>query len=170
MLLFANGDGFWVIKTVSDLISIIGFVLALFSIWLAWWLAKRDIEKRIAKAQLETFARLTAIVLQGDVSETSRLLRESAELCRAKHWARAIDRLEQAMQRVPRFRQLPGLESAVLPRLDQLVDQLRLLIRQIEEVIDGKRTGLTTNKTRELQNLTVLLATIEGKIRAEGLR
>lgn len=74
------------------------------------------------------------------------------------------------MQRVPRFRQLPGLESAVLPRLDQLVDQLRLLIRQIEEVIDGKRTGLTTNKTRELQNLTILLATIEGKIRAEGLR
>lgn len=80
MLLF--GDNFWSLKTAIDLIAVIGLILTLFSIWLTWWLAKKDLEKRVANAQRETIDRLAAVLLQSDVTETGRCLREARELCR----------------------------------------------------------------------------------------
>jgi hypothetical protein len=44
-------EGFWEIKNLSDTIGVVGLALTLLSIWLAWWLAKRDIEKRLIAAK-----------------------------------------------------------------------------------------------------------------------
>lgn len=170
MLLFADAENFWTLKTVIDWLAVAGLLLTLFSIWLSWWLAKRDLEKRIALAQRETIERITGVVLQTDVTETGRCLREARELCRARQWVRALDRCEQAMHRVPRFRYFPGLTTDDGDQLDKLVDQLRLLVRWVETIVEQKRTELTAAKTRDLDNMVILLAAIEGKIRASGLR
>ena len=140
------------------------------SIWLAWWLAKRDIAKRIKGAQEETISRLGSALLQSDVTETLRALQQAREASRAKRWERAIDRCEQAQHRIPRFASLPGLEEGDRAKLELAVDQLRLLTQQLEEVIAGKRTDLTRAKSKDLDELITTLAVLEGKLRASGLR
>jgi hypothetical protein len=121
MLLFADGNDFWTVKTAIDWIAVVGLFLTFFSIWLSWWLARRDLKTRIAQAQQETVARLTATLLQSDVVETARCLEQAREAGRAKNWGRAIDRCEQAMQRIPRFRPLPGLDDSDRQLLDEAV-------------------------------------------------
>lgn len=164
-------------KTVIDWISVIGLFLTLFAIWLSWWLAKKDLEKRITLAQRQTIERLTSIWLESDIVETGRCLREARELCRLLNWPIALDRCEQAMHRVPRFKSLPGLHADELPRLDELVDKLRLLIRQIVEIMEqtpdrtgSAKTKLTNPKLKDLDDMVALLATLEGKMRAAALR
>jgi hypothetical protein len=163
-------DGFWEAKSLTDWLTLAGLPLALFSIWFSWWLATRDIEKRIADAQRETIGRLSAALLQPDVAEASRCLHDAREACRGRRWERAIDRCEQASHRIPRFRFLPGLDESDRERLDRAVDQLRLLIRQLEEVLSASRPELTGRKLRDLDDVIATLAAIEGKIRASGLR
>jgi uncharacterized membrane protein YccC len=168
-MLFA--DGFWEIKNLSDTIAVVGLVLTLLSIWLSWWWTKRDIEKRIREAQQQTVDRLVRSLLQPDVAETGRSLREAREACRAKRWERAVDRCEQAKHRIPTFISLPGLDEEDRAKLQRAVDQLRDLVKQLEEVLAGKkRTELTSNKVKDLEDLITTLVTIEGKLRASGLR
>jgi hypothetical protein len=163
-------DEFWVVKSFVDSVSLVGTALALFSIWYSRYLAAQDLKKRIDEAQDKTIRRLAAALLQPDVTETGRCLQEAREACRAKRWERAIDRCEQASHRIPRFRFLSGLEESDQSKLDVAVDQLRLLIRQLEEVVARKRTELTPTKLNDLDALIQTLASIEGKIRASGLR
>jgi hypothetical protein len=173
-MLFA--DGFWEIKTLSDTVTIVGFVVTLFSIWFSWWLAKRDIEKRIQDAQKQTVDRLVRSLLHPDVAETDKCLQEAREAYRMKRWDRAVDRCEQAKHRIPKFLSLPGLDAEDCEKLVLVIDELRLLIIQLEEVRDGKirdgkpRTELTNAKIKDLDDLITTLATIEGKLRASGLR
>jgi len=47
---FADADGFWKPPNVFDVLSVAGFVVGIASIWVSWWLAKRDIEKRLTEA------------------------------------------------------------------------------------------------------------------------
>lgn len=163
-------DEFWSVKNLVDWLAVIGLFLTLGSIWFSWFLAKRDLTKRIDEAQNRTITRVAATLLQPDVAETSRCLHEAREACRAKRWERAIDRCEQASHRIPRFRYLPGLDEEDRAKLDRAVDQLRLLMRQIEEISSAKRSALTANKLRDLDDVIATLAAIEGKIRASGLR
>lgn len=162
-------DGFWN-QDLVDSLSVVGFPLAVVSIWMSWWLAKRDVKERIDHAQRQTVERLTRALLQPDVSETARWLKEAREACRAKRWERAIDRCEQAQHRIPTFIALSGLDESDRGRLQLAVDQLRLLVVQLEEVAAKKRTEVTARKLNELADLIAALGTIEGKLRASGLR
>lgn len=167
-MLFA--EGFWEVKSLGDTLTISGFILTLFSIWLSWWLAKRDIEKRIIDAQNKTVERLVRSLLQPEVQETLRCLKEARDSCRTKRWERAMDRCEQALHRIPSFHSLPGLDDDDRPRLVRATDQLRLLVNQLEEVIAKSRPEITSTKIKDLDDLIRTLATIEGKLRASGLR
>ncbi|HXD84999.1 MAG TPA: hypothetical protein VN641_00790 [Urbifossiella sp.] len=170
--MFLLGEGFWSFRNAVDWIAVVGLVLALFSIWLTWWLAKQDLEKRIRSAQRDLVERLSGMVLQNDIVEASRYLQEARELCRRSQWERALDRCEQAMHRVPRFRFLPGLHPDDLPRLDELVDKLLSLARQVGDIMQArnKRTELSPSKWKDLDEMILVVAAIEGKIRALSLR
>jgi hypothetical protein len=165
------GDGFWEVRNLNDTLAVVGFFLTLGSIWYAWWLARKDLRRRIDEARRETVSRPAAALLQSDVSETFRLLEQAREACRLKNWSRAIDRSEQAMRRIPKFRPLPGLTEDDRRRLDEAVDTLRLMVRYSELVLDPdkKPVGLSAEKTNQLDNLIDLVAGIEGRMRASGL-
>jgi hypothetical protein len=168
-MLFA--DGFWEMKTISDVVTVVGLPLTILSIWLTVKYARRDIEQRIKVAQQQTIDRLARGLLHPDVTETGRYLREAREACRAKRWERALDRCEQAKYRIPTFSSLPGLEDDDRAKLQRAADQLRDLVKQIEEVAVGtKRKELTAPKLKDLDDLITTLVTIEGKLRASGLR
>jgi hypothetical protein len=55
--------------------------------------------------------------------------------------------------------------------LDEAVDELRLLIRHLEQVADPakKPAQMSGTKTNKLDNLITLISVIEGKLRAVGL-
>jgi hypothetical protein len=167
-MLFA--DGFWEVKTIGDVVTLGGFVITVVSIWFSWWLAQRDIQQRILVAQQQTVDRLARSLLHPEVTETSRCLKEAREACRGQGWERAIDRCEQAKHRIPLFHSLPGLDDEDRSKLVLAVDQLRLLVNQLEEIKRKTRTELTPAKIKDLDDLIITLATIEGKIRSSGLR
>jgi len=171
LLLFAEGDGFLGLKTVADWITAIGFVVGLFSIWFSWWLAKRDLKKRITEAQRETVANLTRALLQSDVIETGRCLEQAREACQTKSWSRAMDRCGLARSRIPKFRHLPGLTDEDRQKLGEAVENLNVLIRVLEQVIDPdkKSKELPQARLTELDQITILVSDIEGKLRLDAL-
>lgn len=164
-------DGFWEIKSLNDTLAVVGFFLTLGSIWLSWYLARRDVRSRIESAKRETVAKLAAALLHPDVTETARLLEQAKEASRLKDWRKVLDRCEQAMRRVPRFRPLPGLTESDRGQLDGAVDTLRLVVRYLELVLDpGKKPAdLSPEKHNQLDALILLVGGIEGRLRASAL-
>ncbi|MFO0806000.1 MAG: hypothetical protein U0791_23080 [Gemmataceae bacterium] len=95
MTLLAN-DSFWAIRSINDLVSLVGFLLAIISIWFSWWLAKRDLEKRISHSQRVQYLRLQLVMIRADLSRIHWLLREGRQACQAADLVRGLDRCEWA--------------------------------------------------------------------------
>jgi hypothetical protein len=115
-------DGFWELKSFVDWLAIIGLFLSLFSIWLSWALARRDLTKRLAQAEETTISRLKRALLPPEIADAIRCVREARDACRSARWERALDKCEEAQERLTRLSQYTGLEEADGAALDRAVE------------------------------------------------
>ena len=156
-MLFANGEVFWKSPTVYDVMGLAGFALGLASIWLSWWLAKRDIEKRLdeaadraSKAARDEVRRVAQVVLQSGVGATVRSLDLAREACRGKRLSRACELCELAREQLARVLVQPAASNDTRAELQEvsatLTDCIKRLRKQVksgsEEVPDPVLRGL----------------------------
>jgi hypothetical protein len=123
-MLLADAEGFWKAPNVFDLISIVGLAIGLGSIWLSWWLAKRDIERRLAEAADRASAaardevrRVAQAVLQTGVSATIRSLDLAREACNGKRWPRGVELCNLAREQLARVLAQPAADESVWTEL-----------------------------------------------------
>jgi hypothetical protein len=97
-MLLAQVEGFWKAPNVFDVLGVAGFTIGVASIWMSWWLAKRDIKKRLAEATERASAaardevrRVARAVLHVGVAATIRSLELAREACRGKRWPRSAE-------------------------------------------------------------------------------
>jgi hypothetical protein len=90
-MLLADTESFWKAPNAFDVAGSLGLLVGVVSIWLAWWLAKRDIAKRIAEAEArasqaarDEVRRVAKAVLRTGISATIRSLELAREACNGK--------------------------------------------------------------------------------------
>lgn len=108
-MLIADAEGFWKAPNVFDVATALGFILGVASIWVSWWLAKRDLQKRLAEATARAseaarneVRRVGRAVLHSGVADTVRSLELAREACRGKRWPRASELCEHAREQLAR--------------------------------------------------------------------
>lgn len=123
-MLFADGETFWKVPNAYDTAGVAGLVVGVGSIWLSWWLAKRDIEKRIdaatertAVAAREEVRRVARAVLQSGVAATIRSLELAREVCNGKRWARTIELCILAREQLAKILAQPAADEPIQTEL-----------------------------------------------------
>ncbi|MBN9122028.1 MAG: hypothetical protein J0I06_23285 [Planctomycetes bacterium] len=123
-MLFADAELFWKSPNVFDVAGVAGVVLGLFSIWLSWWLAKRDISKRLedaatkaAMAARDEVRRVARAVLQSGVTATIRSLELAREVCNGKRWSRAAELCLLANEQLAKVLAQPAADEAIQTEL-----------------------------------------------------
>ena len=124
-------DGFWSIRSINDVVGLSGLVLGLASIWASWWLARRDLSKKIDEAgrqSREAVRRVASALSHAAVTDAVRCFREARAAIRTRDWARAVLRLEDGqghLLQVGTSRQLGPVEREQAVRQ---VDNIRTAI------------------------------------------
>jgi hypothetical protein len=131
-MLFADGEGFWKSPNVFDVAGMAGLVVGLMSIWLSWWLARRDIQKRLADATerasaaaREEVQRVARAVLQSGVAVTVRSLELAREVCNGKRWARAVELCILAREQLAKVLAQPAADESIQTELREVSGALQ---------------------------------------------
>ena len=166
-------EKFWKPVDQSDALAIAGLVLGVGSIWLSWWLARRDIKKRIADAQRESLVLLDRVrlaLIQAELGEVVRCLREFRQAVRMKGWSAALVRLDDAehhLVRVQQSQKMTAEESAVLRRV---ATELPVLAAAIRRLIAGPSDkDLSQPKMDLIYELIASVAEIDTRLRDHQL-
>jgi len=177
-MLLADAEEFWKAPNVFDVMTFGGFTLGLGSIWLAWWLAKHDIEKRLAEAADRASAaardevrRVARAVLQTGVSATIRSLELAREVCNGKRWLRASELCILAREQLAKVLAQPAADESIQTELRDVSAGLldcvtRLRTKRREGAGDVPEGVLNT-----LDETILALHRVEGRmtgIRTEG--
>ena len=143
-MLYADADGFWKPPNVYDALGAAGFAVGLASIWLSWYLAKRDIEKRLreaadraAGAARAEVRRIAASLLRTGVTDAVRSLELAREACNGRRWGRAIDLCQLGREQIER--------TLMQPMADASLADVRTASVLIRDGVEGLRP-LTTGK------------------------
>jgi hypothetical protein len=152
-VLFADAERFWKPPNIYDVAGALGLVIGLVSIWLTWWLAKRDIEKRLAKTAKEAaeaarqeVRRVARAVLSTGTADTIRSLELAREACRGENWQRAGELCELAKAQLARVIAHPSAERVVQDDLQSVVSLISDSLAHCRS-LDKKKT--TPAKTVE---------------------
>ena len=119
-MLIASDDAFWKLPNVFDVAGIGGLIIGLASIWVSWWLAKRDIKKRLDEASerasvaaRDEVRRVARAVLQSGVTATIRSLELAREVCNGKRWSRTVELCILAREQLVKVLAQPAANESV---------------------------------------------------------
>lgn len=128
--MFADADPFWKPPTVYDVLSVVGLVVGIASVWYAWYLARKQLRADFRKAADEAVDRVAQLVLGGDLADAVRFLREADQALADKDWLRGILRVDDAVSAIARLSANPKLTAEERAALTAGLDDLRELLLQ----------------------------------------
>jgi hypothetical protein len=166
-------DGFWEIKNLNDVIAIVGLVLTLLSIWLAVYFARRDLQRTIEQARLDAkmaLERFALSLLQRELGELSRHLREARDAIKRKEWPRAGMRLDEAEVHTTAALEDPRLSDTESELLRRVADDLTILRKAVAklESVTGDKT-LPQAKVDNLDQMIRSATLLDSRLRRRVL-
>jgi hypothetical protein len=155
-------EKFWKPVDQSDALAIAGLVLGIGSIWLSWWLARRDIRKRLRDAE----RRVAVALLSVDAADLIRCAREVRDSVSRRDWDRAVIRLEDVAQLVSRLRENKNLPAELTAEIGLAADEIRSVLTALGKRRDGDANWKLSEPRRlSLDTLVESLTRIDSKIR-----
>lgn len=131
--MFAEADVFWKWPTLYDVLSVIGLVLGIVSIWIAFHLARRQLRVDFRKAADEAVDRVAQLVLADELAEGVHYLREADRAIANRDWNRALIRMEDGASVMARLIENQRLAEADRKRLMDAQVVFRDLIQVTKE-------------------------------------
>lgn len=172
-MLFANGEDFWKSPSIYDVIGLAGFALGIASIWLSWWLAKRDIEKRLdeaadraSKAAREEVRRVAQALLYTSVSETMLSISLAREACRSKAWVRSGELCEVARQQLAGVLEQPAIGDEIQAELRNVAAVLLDCVTEFRRKREPGTGKVSDAVLYGLDDSVLVLRRVEGKLKA----
>jgi hypothetical protein len=170
---FAATDGFWKIPNFFDVLGVAGFVVGVGSVWLSWYLAKRDIRKRIDEAQRAAFGlvdRVTTVLVQSELSEALRCLRDTREAVRRKDWSKAMIRMDDVEHHLSRVQGNDRFTTEEADVLQRATDDLTVLSRRIGKLVSASEQKDTSPESKNmLEKLITAIGRIDTRLRGRLL-
>jgi hypothetical protein len=170
-MLIAETGGFWKVPNVFDVAGIVGVVLGVASIWVSWWLAKRDIQKRLTAAADQASAaarseirRVAQAVLQTGLADTVRSLELAREACRGKLWPRAGELCELAREQLARVLAQPAAVEATQAELQGVSAVLLDCVARLRRQPRSGTGGVPDEVRRGLDDAIIALRRVEGRM------
>jgi len=170
-MLLADAEEFWKAPNVFDVMTFGGFALGILSIWLAWWLAKRDIEKRLVEVARDASAaardevrRVGRALLHSGIGSTIRSLELCREACNGKRWARAAELCLLAREQLARILAQPAADDKIEEHLRDVSAALQNCVKQLR---DQPRVGtgvLPPAVQHGLDEAILALHRVEGRL------
>ncbi|WP_088254331.1 hypothetical protein [Fimbriiglobus ruber] len=169
---FADADAFWKSPNVYDVATAAGFVLGLVSIWLSWWLAKRDIEKRLKEsadravaAARDEVRQIAQTLLFAGVSDAAQFFKLAQEANRAKQWQRSIDLCQLGSEHLSRLIGHQAITDDMRLEFRRYADDIKIVIAKLRDLSPRKGT-LPPEVADALENTLRMLNTIDGRLRS----
>lgn len=176
-MLFA--DAFWKPPTVYDVAGLVGLVLGVASIWVSWWLAKRDIEKRLdeaadraAAAARDEVRRVARLLLHSGVTDAASSVKLAREACGSRKWPRASDFCQLACQQLTRAMAQQLADARTQTALREVSAMLLDASRVLQDQPKAGTGTLPEQIARSLDRAILGLCDVEGQlmaIRSEGV-
>jgi hypothetical protein len=166
-------DGFWAIKSIVDWFTLVGGILALVSIWLSVYFARRDLQRTIEAARKDAqlaLERFAIAFLQRELSELNRRFREARDAIRRKEWARAGYQLDDAEMRLVAALEDTRLAAHEWDHLSRIADSLIVLrksVGKLETASGGK--GLAQARQDSLDEMIRRAMQVESAIRHRSM-
>jgi len=139
---------------------------ALVSIWLALYLAKKQLRADFKKAADGAVERVAHALLGTDLGDAIRHLREADKAISERDWLRGIIRMEDVAASISRLTPNPKLSPHEQVRLKDAVIDIETLIVRIRRHARSKRAGeyLPANATSSLGSLGNELEQLRGRL------
>ena len=174
-MLIADAEGFWKSPNAFDVAGVLGLFVGVVSIWLTWWLARRDIEKRLNKASQaaseaarQEVRRVAHAILSTGVGDAIRSLELAREACAGKRWPRAVELCVLARQDLARSFAQPAADATLRTELEGVLGQLRVCVEHLRAM---PKTGAGETPAPVLQGLDdAILALHRAEGRMTGIR
>ncbi len=149
-----------------DVLSVVGLVVGIASVWYAWHLARRQLRADFRKAADEAVDRVVQLVLGGDQSDAVRFLREADRALNEKDWEKGELRLADAASAIARISSNVRLTADERKALtDGLAEINGLLIRTREHSRSTKNRGhMPPELLVKLVNLVSELERLRGRL------
>lgn len=174
-MMFADAEGFWKTPNFFDIAGVLGLVLGLVSIWLTWWLAKQDIEKRLAKASKDAseaarveIRRVAQAILSRGVGDAIRALELGREACGAKRWPRAVELCLSARQLVARCEGQPTAGESLRAELQRVMALLQACVDRLRAMPKVGTGELPPETLRGLDEAIIALHGADGRMSGIG--
>ena len=167
-MLMADAEGFWKSPNLYDAVGVVGFVVGIASIWFSWWLAKRDISKKVNEAKVaaeRAIRRVAATLFHLDLAEVAQSARIAREACVGRQWLRAKEKLSDCRGLLNR---ISGQEQIVGSSRNDLIHCIDTILYLVIEIDAMPRTGAGTLSPDALVSLDDLVSTImriDGRLR-----
>jgi hypothetical protein len=163
-MLFAD-EIFWKPPNVYDTVGVGGLVLAVVSIWFSWWLAKRDIEKRLSQTRKELLLevqRRWAMDQLADARHSAELAREAIS---GRSWKRSGVYCDMGLRCVNGLISSGGLTTEAVLVLRKLSDNLDRVEKGLRPLTEKKGT-LPDDVMHSLNVVIRELREVEGRFRS----
>ncbi len=170
-MLIAVAESFWKAPNVFDVAGVLGTIAGIGSIWFSWWLAKRDIAKRIAEAEARAsdaarieVRRVAQAVMQTGISSTIRSLELAREACNGKRWPRAVELCLLAREQLTRALAQPASDDQIQSELRNLTAILQDCVGRLREQPRMGAGELSEQVLQGLDESILALHRVEGRI------
>lgn len=177
-MLIADAEGFWKTPNVFDVFGGIGVILGVASIWVSWWLAKRDLQKRLdeaaeraSRAARDEVRRVAQAVLHTGVADAARFLALTREAWRAKAWPRAGELCELAREQLAGVVAQPAASAEIQVVLRGVSVVLLECVTELRRRREPGAGKMPEEALQRLEESILALRQVEGRmtgIRAEG--
>jgi hypothetical protein len=171
-MLIAAADGFWKTPNFYDLLGVAGFVVGVGSIWLTWYLAKRDISKRLdeaaeraAGAARREISRVARTLMFAGVTDAVRTVGLVREACKDKRWPRAVDHCDTGLEQLNRLLGQPSLDEGTREELRNLIVSVREVLGILRRSPKARTGSLSDDTEQQLDLILGVLHVIEGRMR-----
>lgn len=160
------------LSTYGDLASIGGLVLTLvgfaFTLWRITQTRKAAEEAtRIAKGAI---TQVSTRLFSNQIADGVRLASELRNTCRMEQWERSIDRCEQLRLLLASVVEDSNIKLDERNYISGAIDDLRLMLRQLEDITRGRRESSLSPKMRStLDTLTIRLGRLDGRLKNAAL-
>ena len=165
-MLIAESDVFWKSPSVYDVVGLVGLFLGIGSIWLALYLAKKQLRIDLKKAADDALDATRRELLVQSLADGIRYLRDADTFWRNREWDRGQLRIEDGLGSVVRLSQNSKVMHEEQIALSNCVAQIREIVLEVgkHKQSRGNRGYLPADKLHSIGALLIELERIRGRI------